>query len=138
MRIGGETLAALDLAPKAVEHVLVHAAFQVGPRIDARRGVTLEVDLITDPVLVLAPKEVVEAHVVQLGRGGEGGDVPSQPGVIAVGARHHHRGVPADDVADAFFHLLVAGEGRLVDATNRVHVVRAQEAIGHEATMPCA
>src|SRR5450432_1309513 len=70
-----------DLLPEPVELGLAQPAFEKGAGIDPRRRVPLEKDLIAgrrvaggvDPVLSL--EEVVEAHLVQAGRRGVGGDV---------------------------------------------------------------
>ena len=75
------------------------------------------------PVVVLAAEEVVEADLVEAGRGLVGGDVAADLEALAVGRGHHHRGVPADERADAALGLLVTGEPRLALRGDGVDVV---------------
>src|SRR5206468_2595922 len=60
---------------EVVELVLAEAALQEGTGVDARRGVTLEEDLVAPAVRVLAAEEVVEADFVERGRAGVGGEM---------------------------------------------------------------
>lgn len=54
-------------------------------------------------------EEVVEAHLVKLGDGGVGGDVPPDAVRLLVGPGDHHGHVPAEDVGDAALQLQVPG-----------------------------
>ena len=90
----------------------------------------LEEDLVAAVALVLAAEEVVEAHVVERGGGGEGGDVAADADARALRAGDHHRRVPAGRVEDLALDLLVAGEERLVLGGDGVDVVRAAH-LGH-------
>ena len=94
------------------------------------RGVALEEDLVAAVALVLAAEEVVEAHVVERGGGGEGGDVAAHADAGALRPGDHHGRVPAGRVEDLALDLLVAGEERLVLGGDGVDVVRAAH-LGH-------
>ena len=72
MGVAGQP-AAPHLHAEVVELVLAEAPLQVGPGVHAGGGVALEVDVVAGQAAVLAPEEVVEPHLVQRGRGGEGG-----------------------------------------------------------------
>ena len=75
MRIRAQALPGHDLLPEVVELVLGESALEEGAGVDAGRGVPLEEDLVAHPGRVLAPEEVVEAHLVQAGGGGVRGEV---------------------------------------------------------------
>ena len=87
----------------------------------------LDEDLVAAAGVVLAAEEVVEADLVEAGRGLVGGDVAADPEALAVGARHHDRGVPADEGADPALDVLVAGEPRLALGRDGVDVVGAAQ-----------
>ena len=108
MRIGRKAVAA-DLLAEVVELVLSKAAFEKGARIDTRRRVSLDVDEIAAVLVVGGAEEMVEAHVVQGGGGGEAGDVATQFRALPVGVHHHGQGVPADERADAALEGWIAG-----------------------------
>lgn len=74
MRVGRQAVAA-GLLAEVVELLLGDPAVEEGAGVDAGGGVALEEDLVAAVALVLAPEEVVEAHVVEGGGGGEGRDV---------------------------------------------------------------
>ena len=116
-------LAVLDLLAEAVELLLAQAALEEGAGVDARRAVALDVDLVAATLVVLAAEEVVEADLVEARRRLVGRDVTADLEALAVGRGHHHRGVPADEGADAALDLLVAGEPRLALRRNGVDVV---------------
>ena len=101
MRIRRQPAALGQFLPEMVQMPLVQAPFQIGPRIDARRGVTLEVNHVRRPLRRAAAEEMVEAHLVKRGAGGIGGNVPAHAGVTAVGVDHHGHGVPANVALDA-------------------------------------
>ena len=127
--------AVLDLLAEAVELLLVQAALEEGTGVDARGAVALDVDLVAaaGAVLrrrVLATEEVVEADLVEAGRGLVGRDVAADFQPLAVGAGDHHRGVPPDERANALLDLVVAGEPGLALGRDRVDVVGAPQG-GH-------
>src|SRR5580704_3368848 len=108
MRIGRKAAARLKLAAEVDELLLVEPAQQITPRIDARRGVALEEDLIGRFGSLLAVEEMVEGHFIERGGGGKGGDVAADAGAAFVGADDHRHSVPADDAFDAALDLAVA------------------------------
>jgi hypothetical protein len=111
-----------DLGTEAVEPRLVHPSLEERAGVDARGGVTLEVDLVAATGVVLAPEEVVEPDLVERRRRRVGADVPARP-ALDVGAVDHHGRVPADVAPDAPFELLVPGEARFTLGRDRVDVV---------------
>lgn len=126
VRVAGEAVGGLGLLlAEAVELGLGEAVQQEGAGVDAGRGVALEEDLVAAVAGVLAAEEVVEAHVVERGGGGEGGDVAADADARALGTGDHDGRVPAGRVEDLALDLLVAGEERLVPGRDGVDVVRA-------------
>ncbi len=122
------------LLAERVQVLLTETVQQERAGVDARRGMALEEDLVAAVALVLAPEEVVEAHVVERGGGGEGGDVTADADAGALGPGHHDGGVPPGGVEDLPLDLLVAREERLVLGGDRVDVVRAAH-LGHGDTL---
>ncbi len=116
-----------QLLPERVELGLVEAALEECARVDARGRVALEEDLVARLAVVLAAEEVVEAHLVERGGRGVGGDVAADVGA-GVGPGHHDGRVPADVGADAALDVLVTGEPRLALRRDRVDVVGAAQA----------
>src|SRR5690606_1195218 len=90
---------------------------------DARGDVTLEVKQITTVLLAASAEEVVVANFVDGRRGSEGRHVTAEVQVFLGGAQHYHHGVPADDGADATFHLQIARVSRFVTGRDGVDVV---------------
>src|ERR1039457_4178893 len=119
-----------EFLPEPVELVLGKPALEEGARVDAGRRVSLEEHLVAGFAVVLAAEEVVEAHLVQAGRAGVGGDVAAYAHAGAVRAGHHHGGVPPDVRPDPTLDVLVAREPRLVLGRDGVDVVGAAQA-GH-------
>ena len=119
MRIRRQAAARLQLAAEVLELRLVDAAFEEGARVDAGRGVALEVDDVAVAAFVVAAEEVVEADLVQRRRRRERRDVAADAVFSLVGAHDHRHGVPADEALDAALdvgaaghqHLLVGGDG---------------------------
>ena len=122
--------AVLDLLAEAVELVGAQPLHQVGAGVDAGGGVTLDEQLVAATGMVLAPEEVVVADLVEARGRGVRRDVAADLEALAVGGRHHHRGVPADQPADPALHLLVAGEPRLTLGRDGVDEVGAPQG-GH-------
>ena len=102
------------------------APLQIGARIDAGGGMPLIEDLIAGTPLLTA-EEVVEADLVEARSTGVGGEVSADAGVGLVRAQHHGGGVPANDVANARLHRLVAWEGGFVTRLDGVDVRRGRQ-----------
>ena len=119
--------AVLDLLAEPRELLLVEAPFEEGAGVDAGGAVALDEDLVAAAGVVLAAEEVVEADLVEACRRLVRRDVAADLEALAVGARHHHGGVPADERTDPSLDLLVAGEPRLALRRDRVDVVGAAQ-----------
>src|SRR5699024_6715126 len=125
VRVGGQAAAAGragKLLAEPIEVVLAQAALQVGAGVHAGGGVALEVDLVPAAGVVLAAEEVVQAHLVQGGHRGVGGNVPADGDLGFLRPGDHHGGVPPQVGAVAALHRLVTGEVRLVLPGDAVHV----------------
>lgn len=135
VRVAGQSVGGLGLLlAEGVELPLAQSVQEERAGVDTGRGVALEEDLVAAVALVLAPEEVVEAHVVEGGGGGEGGDVAADADARTLGARDHDGGVPPGRVEDLALDLLVAGEEGLVLGRDGVDVVRAAH-LGHGHTL---
>jgi len=96
----------VQLASEILEVRVVDASFQVRARVNARRGVTLEIDDIPDlPLFVVAAKEMVEPHLVKRRRRGKCRNVTPNPFFGLVRAHDHRRGIPSDQALDAPLHV---------------------------------
>ena len=49
---------------------------EIGPRVDSRHGMPLEIDLVGRLRPLLAAEEMVEGHFIKRGSRSEGGDMP--------------------------------------------------------------
>ena len=147
--VGVARQAAADLLAELVEVVLGEPALEEGAGVDARGGVTLDVDGVAGEAAVLAAEEVVEPDVVERGGGGERREVAADAVGVLVGLDDHDRGVPADVGPDAALELLVAGEPGLLLRRDGVDVGRrhggrgadlqlagALQQLGHEEAGP--
>jgi len=104
-----------------VELFLGEASLEEGARVDARRRVPLEEDLVARR-LVTATEEVVEPDLVEARRAGVGRQVPADPFESRVGTQDHREGVPADHAPDPQLHRLVTREVRLLLGADGVDV----------------
>src|ERR1700752_2063429 len=93
-------------------------------RVDARRGVALDEDLIATARMRLAPEEVVEPDLVQRCRRPVGRNMASHTDSRALPPVHHDRGVPSDPGPVASLDVFVTGKPRFEFGRNGVHVVR--------------
>ena len=145
MRVGGkattEPTGAVDLEAEPVQVRLGQPALDEGPGVDARRSMALHVDVVARfrcRVLggAVAPEEVVEAHLVERSRTGEGRQMATDGVGALVGPHDHRRRVPADESTDAAFEVLVAGEPRLPVDRDRVDVGGADRRRGPDRPLP--
>ena len=83
---------------------------------------TLHVHQISAMFFAGRVPEVIEAHVIQRGCGGETGNVAAQFGGDLVCAHDHCHGVPAHIGADAVLELVVAGRALLLPRRDGVDV----------------
>ena len=119
--------AVLDLLPEPRQLLLVEPPLEERAAVDAGRGVALDEDLVAAAGVVLAAEEVVEADLVEARGRLVRRDVTADLEPLAVGAGHHHGGVPADEGADPALDVLVAGEPRLALRRDGVDVVGAAQ-----------
>jgi hypothetical protein len=124
MRVRGQARVFAQLVTEVLEMLVVEPPLQVGPRVDTRRGVPLEVDQIPGLVAIGRAKEVVEAHFDQGGERGVGGDVAADAVVVIVGPHHHGQGVPADQALQPPLQGAITRIGDLLLNRNGVHVGR--------------
>ena len=125
VRVGGQAAAAGRaglLLAEAVQVRLIEAALDEGAGVVARRGVTLEEDVVATAGVVLAPEEVVEADLVERCGRGVGGDGAADPAPGALGAGDHDGGVPTQPAPVGALGALIAGEVGLVGDVDGVDV----------------
>ena len=129
VRVRREALAdaVLHLLAEPGQLRLVEPALEERPGVDAGGGVALDVDLVAAALVVLAAEEVVEADLVERGRGLVRRDVTADLEALAVRGRDGDGGVPAQEGADPALDVLVAGEPRLALGRDRVDVVGAAQ-----------
>ena len=120
----GRQAGRIHFVAEVLELIFGDAAFEVGPRVDAGRGVALDEEKVAFVAAVPVAEEVVEPHLVERRGRRVGGDVPAYGGVGPVGPDHHGERVPAHDVLDAPFQVAVAGIGFLQFDGERVDVRR--------------
>ena len=138
VRVAGEAGRVAQLVAEVFEVVVVEAAEEVAARVDAGRGVALEVDEVAGlvasfGVLIFGVEEVVEADFEQRGERGVGGDVAADAGVFLVLAVDHGHGVPADEGFDLSLDGAVAGVGHLFVLGDGVAVGGGELAGGGDA-----
>jgi len=83
-----------------VELALGEVPFEESARVDARRRVPLEEDLVASFRRVRPAEEVVEPDLVQAGRGRVGCEVAAEAREPVVRPEHHRDRVPADHPPD--------------------------------------
>ena len=121
VRIGGQ--AALQrLLTKEMQVVFLEPTFQKGAGIDAWGRMALDVDQVRTMLGLGTAEEMIEAHVVEGGRGGETGDMAAEIGLVAVGLDHHGQRIPADQRADAPFDGGVSWAFFLLGRRNGIHI----------------
>ena len=126
VRIRRQAAACFQFAAEILQLLLRHAAFEIGAGIDARRGVSLEVDDVAVAVFGAGAKKMIEGNFVERGGRGEGRNVAADAFLNLVGPHHHGQRVPAHQALDAAFHFLAARKGRLLPRSNRVLVRRGR------------
>jgi hypothetical protein len=137
VRVRGQAATLRELAPEVLELAPADAAFQERPRVNARRGMTLEVDDVALLRVGAALEEVVEAHLVERRRRRVRRDVAADPVTQLVRADHHGECVPADEALDAPLDTLVARERGLLADGDRVRVRRVRRERDARAGTPC-
>ena len=123
MRIRRQPAAGAQLAAEVLEVRLVDPAFEVGARVDARRGVPWK-KMMSASGLSCAAEEMIEADFVQRRRRRVRRDVAADALFRLVRAHDHRHRIPADQALDAALDIGVAGHRRLLVGRNRVDVRR--------------
>ena len=111
VRIRGQTASGAEFPAEVPQFLLVESSFQVGPGVNPRRCVALEVDLIRAARGFGAVKEVVLADFDQCSGGGIRRNVPADTRLVLVGLDDHGHGVPAGQADQASRRLRVPGSG---------------------------
>ncbi len=122
MGIRREAAARFQFTAEILQLLFGNAAFQIGTRVHARRGVALKVNQIAVSGFGLRLQKMIERDFIQRGGGGESGNVSADAALDLVGPHHHGQGIPAHQALDAALHLLTAGKGRLLPGSDRVLV----------------
>ena len=122
MRVGGKATAGFQFAAEIFQFLDGKAAFQKSARVDARRGVSLEINGIAFKLVRAAAEKMVEANFKKRGSRTESRNVSADAVFNPVGANDHGQGIPADQALDAAFHFLVAGEGGLLAGRNGIYI----------------
>ena len=115
--------AMLNLLAEVEQLPLAQAPFQKSSRIDARRGMALEEDLVATAGVILASEEVIEADFVETRGRLIGGDVAADLKAWPVGIRHHDCGIPSDVAAHLSLDVFIPGEPRLLTRRDGVDEV---------------
>ena len=102
--------------------LLAQAPFEVGARVDAGRGVSLDEHHVARVLLGGRAPEVIEAHLVERRGRGVAGEVSAVLGGRAIGLQHHRQRVPADVRLDAPLERAVARILRLAPGGDGVDV----------------
>jgi hypothetical protein len=128
VRIRRDALA-VDFLPEHVELRFGEPALEECARVDARRGVALEIDEVAAVLLGRCVPEMVEPHVVERGSRCEARDVAAQLEVLLSRTQYHRHGIPTHDGSQAMLELVVAGRVILQVRRNRVDI-RSLRAVG--------
>jgi hypothetical protein len=123
MRVRGEA-PGLHLLPEVVQLLLGEAPFEKGAGIDARRGMSLDVEQIPAMALARGVEEMVEADVVERRGGSEARDVTPERGILAIGLDHHRHRVPSHEGANPLLERRVPRRSLLQGLGDRVDVRR--------------
>ena len=134
MRIGRQAAALFQLAAEVLELLGREPALEKRTRIDARGGVTLEVDDVAVERIALALEEVVEADLIERGGRRKGGNVSADAVFGLVGLDHHRQRVPSHQALDPPLDFAAAWERRLLGWWDGVDVGR----VGRERQLHAA
>ena len=122
MRIRRKPPAGFQLAAEVLQLLPGYAAFKVGAGINARCGVSLEIDDIAVARFSGRLKKVIKCHFVERGRRRKRRNVSADAFLKLVGADDHGHGIPPHQALDAPLHFLAAWKRRLLPRRNRVLV----------------
>ncbi len=134
MRVGGQALA-VHLPAKVEQLFLADAPFEKSPGVDTRSRVPLNIKKVAAVILAGRTKEMVEAHVIEGGRGSKAGDMAAQGRIDPVRLNHHGHGVPPNNRSHPMFETRIPGPRLLTRLMNRVDIggVRAVRQVGSPA-----
>src|SRR5262249_23556773 len=129
VRIGGQALA-VDLLSEIQELVLSEAALEKGSRVNARRGVSLNVNEITAVMRRWRMPEMHEADVVERSRRLEARNVTAKLGGMLVRPQHDGKRVPANERTNSVLDRPVTRMRSLSLGRERIEIRRVRR-IGH-------
>ena len=115
--------------------LLGKVAFEKSTRVNAGRGVWLEVHQIATVVAIGGAEKMIEADFKQISSRREAGDMATQLAVGTIGAHHHRQRVPAQIGAETLFNIQVARVRCLLLNRNRVRVRRVAQALRFDAAL---
>ena len=123
MRIARQPAAGRHLAAEVFQMLLVQAAFEKRPGVNARRSVPLEINLVAaNSRFPLPRKKWLKATSYSVAAEAKVEMWPPMPRLVLVRPHDHRHGVPADDALDPPFHLAIAGVTGLLGIGNAVDV----------------
>ena len=97
-----------------IKIVIIQPAIKISPRVNARRCMPLNVDMVARlPILLTAPK-MVETDVIQSGRTGEGTQMASYSIGPGICVSHHCYGIPPNERTKPPLDVFIARKPRLV------------------------
>src|ERR1700733_4711881 len=130
MRIGAEARLP-NLVAVALQLVFPKSTFEESSRINSGGRMRLEEHEIAAVLAIGRVKEMVEADLEDLSRGGVARDVAAEFAVLHIGADDHGQRVPADDGGDPRLHFDVAGKWGLFFERDAVAIGQEGRRVGN-------
>ena len=121
VRVGRQP-SAVHFLTEVVELLFSDPAFEESARINAGRGMALDVHQVAEKLIVRGAEKMVESDVVERRGGGKARDMAAEFGRFLVGAHHHRHCVPAHQRTDFSLETLVARHALFQMRKNGVEV----------------
>src|SRR6185436_19703915 len=90
---------------------LIQPALQISPRINARRGVSLEINKVARKNFAAPTEEMIERHLVERRARGIRRNVAAETAVFAIGVYDHGHRIPAHVTLEPHFGLPITRIG---------------------------